>query len=68
MSLKKSRTIRALINREIERQADKHADNLSYLKSIVLGMTKTFNIRYIYMYIYINIYSGKRQNMALKIN
>ena len=32
MSLKKSRTIRVLINREIERQADKHWDNLSYLK------------------------------------
>ena len=47
MSLKKSRTIRVLINREIERQADKHTDNLSYLKSTRLGMTKTFNIRHL---------------------
>ena len=44
MSLKKSRTIGALINREIKRQADKHTDNFSYLKSMGLGMTKTFNI------------------------
>ena len=41
MSLKKSRNIRVLINREIGRQADKHTDNLSYLESMGLGMTKT---------------------------
>ena len=64
MSLKKSRTIRALINREIERQADKHADNLSYLKSIVLGMTKTFNIRYIYVHIYKHIFRKKAKHGA----
>ena len=41
MSLNKLRTIRVLINREIERQAGKHTDNLSYLKSMGIGMAKT---------------------------
>ena len=44
--LKKSRTIRVLIKRDIERQADRHTNSLFSLKSMVLVMT--FNIIYIY--------------------
>ena len=46
--LKKSRTIRVLIKRDIERQADRHTNSLFSLKSMVLVMTKTFNIIHIF--------------------
>ena len=46
--LKKSRTIRVLIKRDIERQADRHTNSLFSLKSMVLVMT--FNIIYIYIF------------------
>ena len=49
--LKEIKDYKSPINRDIERQAEKHTDNLSYLKSMELGIAKTFNIRNLYTFL-----------------
>ena len=43
---KKIKTMKVLIDREIQKQADRHTENLSYMKSMELVMTKMFNVRH----------------------